>query len=86
MRFFFADCCGGTVSGKELCIVGEREQVILDTGEQIGIRNTRTADRPANSASPTITVERVWKLQPPGVCPGVSSVFTERLPTATASP
>ena len=41
---------------------------------------------PANSASPTITVERVWKLQPPGVCPGVSSVFTERLPTATVSP
>ena len=45
MRFFFADCRGGTVSGKELCIVGERKQVILDPGEQIGIRNVRTADR-----------------------------------------
>ena len=46
MRFFFADCCGGTVSGKELHIVGERKQVILDPGEQIGVRNVRTADRP----------------------------------------
>ena len=45
MRFFFTDGCGRTVSGKELCIVGERKQVILDPGEQIGIRNTRTADR-----------------------------------------
>ena len=45
MCFFFADCCGGTVSGKELYIVGERKQVILDSGEQIGIRNVRAADR-----------------------------------------
>ena len=37
MRFFFADRRGGTVAGKEFCVVGQRKQVIPDPGKQIRI-------------------------------------------------
>ena len=33
MCLFFADGRGGPVSGEEFCVVGQREQVILDPGE-----------------------------------------------------